>query len=295
MPAAETVPRGSNPHEALAALARELARVTVQVRSGGRGGGAGVVWRRDGLVVTNAHVVRGDAEIELADGRRVRGRLCDRDERHDLAALTIPATDLPAAEHGDARALRPGELVLAFGHPFGVANALAVGVVHAGAEGEKGASRWIQADIRLAPGYSGGPLSDARGRIVGLNAMIVGGLGFAVPTHTVERFLLGAAAQPRLGVTLRPVPVSPRKGEPARTGWLVLETETGGPADAAGVLAGDLLIAVDGEALDGAGALGDRLDLATPGDHWRIELVRGGASLLREVVLGSAARRRRAA
>src|ERR1043165_9498462 len=126
MAAAESVARLGDPEQALASLARELARVTVQGRSGGRsggGGGAGIVWRRDGLVVTNAHVVRGDAEIELADGRRVRGRLCDRDERHDLAALTIPATDLPAAAHGDARALRPGELVLAFGHPFGVATA----------------------------------------------------------------------------------------------------------------------------------------------------------------------------
>src|ERR1043165_8387419 len=122
MSAAERVARHDDPHQALAALARDLARITVQVRSGG-GGGAGVVWRRDGLIVTNAHVVRGDADIELADGRRMRGRLSDRDERHDLAALTIPATDLPAAAHGDARALRPGELVLAFDHPFAVATA----------------------------------------------------------------------------------------------------------------------------------------------------------------------------
>jgi serine protease Do len=89
----------------------------------------------------------------------------------------------------DARGLRPGELVVAVGHPLGVAYAAALGLVHRAPTGGRGPAGWLQADIRLAPGNSGGPLADASGGIVGINAMIVGGLGLAVPTHLVERFV----------------------------------------------------------------------------------------------------------
>jgi serine protease Do len=89
----------------------------------------------------------------------------------------------------DARGLRPGELVIAVGHPLGVAYATTLGIVHRAPGSGRGPAGWLQADIRLAPGNSGGPLADASGRIVGINAMIVGGLGLAVPTHIVERFV----------------------------------------------------------------------------------------------------------
>jgi serine protease Do len=175
---------------ALKDVADRLRRVTVQVRAGSRSAGAGVVWLRRGLVVTNAHVATGTAaEVVLPDGRALEGRLLARDPRRDLAAFALPVGDHAAAIRADARGLRPGELVVAVGHPLGVAYAAALGVVHRAPNGGRGPGAWLQADIRLAPGNSGGPLADAEGRIVGINAMIVGGLGFAVPTHMVERFV----------------------------------------------------------------------------------------------------------
>jgi serine protease Do len=175
---------------ALGDLAERLRRVTVQVRAGARGAGAGVVWLRHGLVVTNAHVATGPSlEVVLPDDRAVRALLIARDPERDLAALELPPGDSEPALRVDARSLRPGELVVAIGHPLGVAYAAALGLVHRPPTGGRGPSAWLQADIRLAPGNSGGPLADATGRVVGVNAMIVGGLGFAVPTHVVDGFL----------------------------------------------------------------------------------------------------------
>jgi len=174
----------------LGLISEALRRVTVQVRAGGRGAGAGVVWLRGGLIITNAHVADGPvAEVVLPDGRTVRARLLARDPRRDLAALRPAAGDLEPALRADARGLRPGELVIAVGHPLGVAYAAALGVVHRAPAPAPGPAGWLHADIRLAPGNSGGPLADTAGRVVGINAMIAGGLGIAVPTHVVERFV----------------------------------------------------------------------------------------------------------
>jgi serine protease Do len=171
-------------------VARRLRDVTVQVLAGRASLGAGVVWQR-GLVVTNAHVARtAELRVALPDGRLVAARLVARDPSRDLAALALaPAAPVAApvpAEPGDASRLRAGALVLAVGHPLGVTGALALGVLHAAA---RSADDWITADIRLAPGNSGGPLADATGRVIGINSMIVGGLGVAVPTAAVARFL----------------------------------------------------------------------------------------------------------
>lgn len=175
---------------ALGDLAERLRRVTVQVRAGPRSAGAGVVWFRRGLIVTNAHVATGaKVDVVLPDGRAARTRLVARDPERDLAALELLADDHEPAVRADARGLRPGELVIAVGHPLGVTYAAALGLVHRPPTGRRGPTAWLQADIRLAPGNSGGPLADAAGRVVGINAMIVGGLGFAVPTHVVESFL----------------------------------------------------------------------------------------------------------
>ncbi|HKA61746.1 MAG TPA: trypsin-like peptidase domain-containing protein [Methylomirabilota bacterium] len=179
---------------AAAAMATALAQVTVEVRSGPRGPGrrgaagapvgAGVVWHPDGLILTNAHVARGDVSVVLGDGRARPARLVARDPARDLAALVVEASGLPAAPIGESSALRVGEVVLAVGNPFGLARALSAGLVHA-VDG-----RVIQADLRLAPGNSGGPLADARGRVVGLNAMIVGGLAIAVPSEVARAFIM---------------------------------------------------------------------------------------------------------
>jgi serine protease Do len=189
--AAEAVLAGAPALEdQLGLISEALRRVTVQVRSDGRGAGAGVVWLRGGLIITNAHVAAGPAaEVVLPDGTMVRARLLARDPRRDLAALRPAASDLEPALRADARGLRPGELVVAVGHPLGVAYAAALGVVHRPPGSAHGAAGWLQADIRLAPGNSGGPLADTAGRVVGINTMIAGGLGIAVPTHVVDGFV----------------------------------------------------------------------------------------------------------
>ena len=191
MPAAESLLRSVPALErALGEVADRLGQVTVQVRAGGRCAGAGVVWQRSGLILTNAHVAAGPrAEVVLPDGRGLPARVIARDPRRDLAALTIAGGDLDVALRADARGLRAGELVVALGHPLGVVYAASLGVVHRAPTAAPGPGGWLHADIRLAPGNSGGPLADASGRVVGINAMIVGGLGIAVPTHVVEGFV----------------------------------------------------------------------------------------------------------
>ena len=177
----------------LARVAAALRRVTVGVGARGVGAGSGVIWRPDGLIVTNAHVAQGrDFEITLWHGRSMRAELLARDPKRDLALLSVDARDLPAASVGDPAALRTGEIVVAFGHPLGVANAVALGIVHAPQRGPVPglvADPWVRADIRLAPGNSGGPLADVRGRVVGINTLIYSGLGVAVSVSEVRGFV----------------------------------------------------------------------------------------------------------
>jgi serine protease Do len=173
----------------LASVAGALRRVTVQVQVGGVGEGSGVLWNSDGLVLTNAHVARATAGRVRALDNTFEARLVARDPRSDLAALRIEGRAFEPATPGDLSDLRAGTLVLAFGHPLGVSNSLAMGVVHDVPRDDAGEPRWIRADIRLAPGNSGGPLADASGRVVGINTLVAGGLGHAVPLNVIARFL----------------------------------------------------------------------------------------------------------
>ena len=185
---------------ALAETAARLQAATVQVRTRGSGACAsGVIWGADGLIVTNAHCVLGPSvAVELRDGRVFGARLLASDRRRDLAALAIAADGLPTATPGYPRHLRAGELVLAVGSPWGVPGAVSVGVIHTGGD-VVAEPRWVRADVRLAPGNSGGPLADARGRVVGINTLIAAGLAVAVPTTAVQRFLAraGLRGEPR--------------------------------------------------------------------------------------------------
>ena len=172
-------------------VAGALRRSTVEIRTDGAGAGSGIIWSAAGLIVTNAHVARTErATIVLSDGRTFDGMVTARDPRRDLATIAIdPAGEsLDVAVIGHPTDLRTGDVVVALGHPLGITGAIAVGIIHA-IERRRGAPRWIRADIRLAPGNSGGPLADVRGRVVGVNTLIAGGLGVAVPTTTVCRFL----------------------------------------------------------------------------------------------------------
>jgi len=180
-------------------LIETLRRSVVLVR-GRDGHGAGVIWEAPGLIVTNDHVVRGDrAVVELADGRHLEARVAARDREADLALLRVPARDLPAVPVGDSRNLQVGELILAVGHPWGVRETATLGIVSATGPGTwLGRTRrdLLQADVRLAPGNSGGPLADARGRVVGIASMVMSpNIALAVPSHVVERFVRSAAAR----------------------------------------------------------------------------------------------------
>jgi serine protease Do len=178
----------------VARIADSLREVTVGVhgqRDLRAGEGAGVIWHSDGLVVTNAHCIRQrEVGIRTASGELLDAEIVAHERELDLALLEIPRLRGRSPILADVESLRAGEVLIAYGHPLGVRGALALGVLHAVVpDPRSGAPRWICADIRLAPGNSGGPLVDAAGRIVGINTMIVGGLGLAIPTPVIQRFV----------------------------------------------------------------------------------------------------------
>jgi serine protease Do len=252
----------------LEALADTLRASTVAVRLGREGAGSGVIWASDGTIVTNAHVAsRSHAEVVLSDGRHFEARVERRDARRDLALLRIDAGGLTAAATRDPGDLRVGEMLVAVGHPLGVPNALSMGIAHAPVGNRPG--RFVQADLRLAPGNSGGPLADARGRVVGVNSMVVRGLALAVPSDDVHRFAGAVEAPSRLGVRLAPARL--RDG---RDVLVIVALEPHGRAQRAGLLVGDVLLARDARRLRFASALdvvrgGVRITVPVPRDAER--------------------------
>lgn len=169
-------------------------RSLVQVSNGSSGNGSGIVWSADGLIITNAHVVRRkNLRVTLADGRELPARVLAHDAERDIAALKVEAQGLPAVRVGDSRRVQAGEWVFAIGHPFGVTGAATAGVVIGGGDRlpEQARGRdWLAVALRLRPGNSGGPLVDAAGRLIGVNTLMTGPeAGGAVPVHVVQRFL----------------------------------------------------------------------------------------------------------
>ncbi|GAC1443883.1 MAG: hypothetical protein NVSMB52_02690 [Chloroflexota bacterium] len=259
---------------------------TVHVRSGRMGGGSGVIWTSGGLVVTNAHVARSSRPtIELRDGRTLDAQIIDIDKHRDLAALKIDAVGLPAIDPGNSDALRVGQLVVAIGNPLGLTGALTVGIIHALAPpGTRDKQHWVQADIDLAPGNSGGPLVDVSGRVIGINSMVSGGLALSVPSNEVTAFLTRSAARPHLGVTTRPVVVD-LDGQ-KRSGLLVLHAEAGSVAERCGIILGDVLIGIHGIPISGSGDLISALQKCAAGSTLHLDALRGGIYCVFEVVTG---------
>jgi S1-C subfamily serine protease len=278
---AEPVPAGSAAPEAdaldaysrtvVSAVARAAPSVVhVAVRLGVRrrraeSGGSGFVLTPDGFVVTNSHVVHEASELDvtLADGSRWPARLVGDDPGSDLALLRIEAKDLVPIARADSRALSVGQLVIALGSPYGFRATATAGIVSALGRSLRTRSgrrvdNVIQTDAALNPGNSGGPLVDHRGFAVGVNtaAVLPGqGVSFAIPLHAAERVAAtlirdGRVRRARLGVAAETVPVPRALARhhrlAAQTGVKLLSVESGSPADAAGLLRGDVIVGLDG-------------------------------------------------
>lgn len=279
-------------------IAEGLRRSTVQVISdSGAGTGSGIVWKAAGAILTNAHVA-GDTSMQvmLWDGKRLPAKIVKRDERRDLAALQIPSAELMSVTMGDSNALRPGELAIAVGNPFGFIGAVSTGVIHAvGPLPGFGRRRWVQSDVRLAPGNSGGPLVNARGELIGINTMIARARGarnlaLAIPSASVLDFLDGAIDSGlTVGITVTPVPLPAERG----FGFLILETRQGLAADQASLLIGDLLIGANGRRFRRYYELEEAIESAS--DCLSLQFRRGGASNDRTVTLQLNRRRATAA
>jgi serine protease Do len=208
----------SGDSSALAGVRRieDVQRSVVQVRSGGRGIGAGVIWPGDGLVLTNHHVIsggrsRGNIRVALHNGRTLDADVVKSGRRLDLALLRLEGDhgDLPAAPVGDSDTLRVGELVYAIGHPWGRVGAVSAGIVGGVGElrgqGRRSSTRYVRSDVALAPGNSGGgPLLNARGEVIAINAMIFGLMALSIQSNTAEAWVAGER-RPRLGIGVLPI------------------------------------------------------------------------------------------
>ncbi len=247
------------------------------------GNGAGTIWRSDGRIVTNRHVVGREAQVSvgLADGRRFAGRVIARHPEQDLAVVHIPASGLPAAEVGDSSTVRPGQIAIAVGHPFGYRDAVSAGVIVAAGQiatrsGPRSADL-LQSDVKLAPGNSGGPLVDVRGRVIGINTMVAGRLSLAVPSQVAERLVAGhqaGRAVAYIGVQGVVVAIG-HPGIPA--GLLLTEVAEGAPGDRAGLIVGDIIVAIgDTVVVDQESVPAAILRLA-PGQPIPVRVLRGGA------------------
>jgi serine protease Do len=272
------------------ALVERLRDSVVVVRDGGRGTGSGVIWSADGLIVTNFHVVRGsNAQVETRDGRRFTAEMEATDPEVDLAVLRVDAGGLPAASIGDSDKVRVGELVFAAGNPLGLAGAVNAGIITAAPRRGRGPSL-VCADVSLAPGNSGGMLATADGSVIGINSMMrMPGMALAVPSNAVRDLLAGTGAERGfLGLTLQQVPlplawVTETTGD---TGFLVTDVKSGGPAEAAGVMIGDIVIGSDGDALAAPESLTWQLRRLRADESLHLSLLRGGRELTLALLAG---------
>jgi len=273
-------------------IAEKLRRSTVLIFAGARGNGSGVIWSADGAIITNAHVARASQiRVQLWDGREFDAALVSRDTRRDLAELRISAANLPAASPADSSQVRPGELAIAIGNPLGFVGALTTGVVHAvGPLRRLGSEPWVQADVRLAPGNSGGPLADAHGRVIGINTMVAGSLALAVPSNAVTNFLAADPIDAWLGVIVAPVRV-PRPASRSKVfGLVLLEVEPDSPAANASLLPGDILLGTGEKSFASLDDLASALQGSGP-RLLRLAFLRGNYERFRQVTVQLGAQR----
>ena len=272
------------PIEGFGEIAERLRRATVYVSSGRRGHGSGVIVKPEGLIVTNAHVATfRPIQVGLWDGTQAPADLIARDVGHDIAILRLSRSGLPSATLADSDQVRVGELVIAVGNPLGFIGALTTGIVHSiGRVPGLGPMKWIQSDVRLAPGNSGGPLANAQGHVLGVNTMVAGGIGLAVPSNTVSRYLKAQRWAPPLGIVARPFEMN-RMGRDG-LGLMILEVSQDGPAAMASLMPGDILIGVGDKGWDSIDDFEEALDDA--GDRLiRLQFLRGDRTKVRTVAV----------
>ncbi len=269
-----------------------------------QGTGSGFIIRKDGVILTNNHVVDNAQEITvtLADKQQYKAKILGRDPKTDLAILKIePKGSLPTLALGDSAALRVGDWVMAIGNPFGLTNTVTTGIVSAKGRtiGAGPYDDFIQTDAPINPGNSGGPLFNMSGEVVGINTAIFSqsggniGIGFAIPVNLVKSLVpdletKGTVTRGWLGVSVQPVtPELARSfGLDKQRGALVGDVMAQGPAEKAGIERGDVIVSYDGKNIDDASAL-PALVASTPvGKTVPVEIVRDGKSKTVEVLLG---------
>jgi S1-C subfamily serine protease len=260
------------------------------------GSGSGFVFASDGLILTNSHVVSGATRpsVTLPDGQQARADLIGADPDTDLAVLRISAADLVAAPLGDSAAIRPGQLAIAIGNPFGFQHTVTAGVVSAlgrslRTRNGRVIENLVQTDAALNPGNSGGPLVTSQGLVIGVNtAVIMGGQGiaFAIPVNTARWVIAallrdGRVRRSHMGVAGQEGPIPRRLVREHRLtqdrGVLVTSVAAGGPADESGVRSGDVILDFGGTAIKGIDDLQRLLTADFIGVPVPVRVLRDGA------------------
>ncbi|CAM3794531.1 S1C family serine protease [Roseateles saccharophilus] len=266
--------------------------------------GSGVIWRPDGYIVTNYHVVEGADEIAVVLPQRapLRARVVGADPESDLAVLRVEARELPAIQRRGGNSLDIGDVVLAIGNPFGVGQTVTQGIVSATGRNHLGINtfeNFVQTDASINPGNSGGALVDTAGQLVGINTAIYTrsegsvGIGFAIPVDLVDTVAEALMAGGRvrrgwLGIQAQDVDtaLADNLSLPVRGGVLVAAVEPRGPADRGGLRPGDVIKAVDGRPVTDSAALTQLAAAGKPGSSIQLDIERRGARVTLAVTLG---------
>jgi len=265
------------------------------------GVGSGFILTADGFVMTNAHVVEGADEVlvTLADKRELKAKVVGLDKRSDVAVVKVPATALPALKVGDVGQLKVGEWVIAIGSPFGLENTVTAGIVSAKQRDTGDYLPFIQTDVAINPGNSGGPLINMRGEVVGINSQIYSrsggymGISFSIPMDEAMRVsdqirAQGHVTRGRVGVQIDQVSpeVAESIGLGKARGAMVRMVESGGPAEKAGLQAGDIILEFDGKPIDKASDLPRIVGNTRPGTKAEMQVYRRGAQRKLTVTVG---------
>jgi serine protease Do len=271
-----------------------------------RGEGSGFIVSADGVILTNAHVVRDASEVtvKLQDRREFRAKVLGSDPKTDVAVLKIDAKNLPVVPLGSTRNLQVGEWVLAIGSPYGLESTVTAGVVSAKGRSlpGDGGVPFIQTDVAVNPGNSGGPLFNTRGEVVGINSQIYSqtggyqGVSFAIPIDVAARIkdqivATGKVQHAKLGVEVQEVGQGVADAFKLDTveGALVANVERGGPAEKAGLKSGDVVRKVDGQPIVSSGDLPAMMSIARPGQKITLEVWRDGKAMQLTATLGNSA------